>query len=300
LTSRFDQVWRERDGLTDRRGTAAVPADTDAAGERAVLGVRDVTVRFGGITALDDVSVEVCRGEVLGVIGPNGAGKTTLFNVICGFVKPDEGTLRWRNEVVPRVRPEQLSQMGIARTLQGVGLFPRLTVLENVMVGATRFRRARLGSGLLGLPGSDKDERALRERAMASLERLECSHVASRLPLSLPYAVQKQVALARALAAEPDLLMLDEPAGGLDSKELSALAALIESLGDEIAVMLVDHHMDLVTSVCDRLTVLDFGRVIATGAPQEVKQDPKVQEAYLGREAEIDSSRAVGALDAGD
>jgi branched-chain amino acid transport system ATP-binding protein len=279
-----------------------MPADTDAADarERAVLGVRNVTVRFGGITALDDVSVDVCKSEVLGVIGPNGAGKTTLFNVICGFVKPDAGNLSWHDEVVPRVRPEQLSQMGIARTLQGVGLFPRLTVLENVMMGATRFRRARLGSALLGLPGSDKDERALRERAMASLERLKCSHIASRLPLSLPYAVQKQVALARALAAEPELLLLDEPAGGLDSKELSALAALIKSLGDEIAVMLVDHHMDLVTSVCDRLTVLDFGRVIATGAPQEVKQDPTVQEAYLGRDAEIDSSHPLGALDAGD
>jgi branched-chain amino acid transport system ATP-binding protein len=278
---------------------ARVPEER-AAGDRAVLAVRDITVRFGGVTALEGVSVDVYKGEVLGVIGPNGAGKTTLFNVICGFVAPDEGMLTWQGKTVTGVRPDKLVGMGIARTLQGVGLFPRLTVLENVMVGAGRFRRARLDGALLGLPGSDRDERALRDRAMAALERLGCAHVAARAPASLPYAVQKQVALARALVSEPNLLMLDEPAGGLDAKELSALARLIDSLGDEIAVMLVDPHVDLVTSVCDRVTVLDFGRVIASGAPSEVKQDPKVLEAYLGREAEIESSIAVGADDAGD
>ncbi len=261
--------------------------------------MRDVTVSFGGITALDQVSLDVRAGEVLGVIGPNGAGKTTLFNVICGFVAPSSGTLSWRGQTLTRIRPGRLASLGIARTLQGVGLFPRLTAMENVMVGAQRFRRARFASALLGLPWSDTDERALRDRAHSALERLGCDDVAERLPGTLPYAVQKRVALARALAAEPELLLLDEPAGGLDAGELAELAKLIVSLGASIAVMLVDHHMDLVTSVCDRMIVLDFGEVIAAGSSQEVQQNPRVLEAYLGRTAEDAPSDLAGAPDAG-
>jgi branched-chain amino acid transport system ATP-binding protein len=249
------------------------------------LSVRDVTVSFGGIVALAGVSVQTSPGEVLGVVGPNGAGKTTLFNVICGFVAPDSGELSWRGATLGRVRPNQLSQLGIARTLQGVGLFSRLSVLENVMVGAQRFRRAGIPTGLCALPRSDRDESTLRERARTALSRLRCDGLEQQLPGTLPYAVQKRVALARALAAEPELLMLDEPAGGLDSGELSELAALIDSLRDQITVMLVDHHMDLVTSVCDRMVVLDFGRVIADGVPSAIRQDQRVAEAYLGRPA---------------
>ena len=264
-----------------------------------VLSVSEVTVSFGGITALDGVSLEVSSGEVLGVIGPNGAGKTTLFNVICGFVRPGSGKLSWRGKTLTGIRPDRLASLGIARTLQGVGLFPRLTVLENVMVGSQRFRKAGLASALLGLPRSDKDERALRERALSALSTLDCADVADRLPATLPYAVQKRVALARALACEPELLLLDEPAGGLDAGELSELTKTIRSFASSIAVMLVDHHMDLVTSVCDRMVVLDFGRVIASGVPPVVRADPRVLEAYLGREVEhAQTTPATGQGDA--
>ncbi len=271
--------------------------------ERSALGaaltVRDVTVRFGGVVALDGVSLEVQRGEVLGIIGPNGAGKTTLFNVICGFVAPEQGTFSWRGEVVERMRPHRLTRSGISRTLQGVGLFERLTVIENVMAGAERFRRAGVLGGLLGLPTSDRDERALRARALTALARVGCEEMAERLPATLPYAQRKRVALARALVSEPELLLLDEPAGGLDAKELSELAKVVSSFGSEVAVMLVEHHMDFVTSVCDRLVVLDFGRVIAEGPPPKLRQDPRVLDAYLGREAEAEESVPAGAADAG-
>jgi branched-chain amino acid transport system ATP-binding protein len=258
------------------------------------LSVRDVTVRFGGLTALDGVSLEVAPGEVLGVIGPNGAGKTTLFNVISGFVAPDAGSLTWNGSRLPTLRPDRLAHLGIARTLQGVGLFAKLTVLENVMVGAERFRRSRIAGALLGLPASDRDEGALRERAGAVLARLGCEGIADRLPGTLPFAVQKRVALARALASDPQLLLLDEPAGGLGSDELTELGGVIRRIGAGAAVMLVEHHMDLVMSVCDRVVVLDFGRVIAAGTTDEVKSDPAVLEAYLGRDA--DAAGDPGAL----
>jgi len=257
----------------------------------AAFAARELTVRFGGITALDAVSVEVAAGEVLGIIGPNGAGKTTLFNVICGFVQPQAGTLEWKGQVLGKVRTNRLAGLGIARTLQGVGLFPGLSVLENVMLGAQRFRRAGVASALLGLPRSDRDERALRERALRMLEELGCDDVAARLPQTLPYPVQKRVALARALVGEPELLLLDEPAGGLGADEMRELGDRIRALRGSMAVMLVEHRMDLVMSVSDRVVVLDFGRVIAHGDPGTVQRDQRVLEAYLGRaEGETDTT----------
>jgi branched-chain amino acid transport system ATP-binding protein len=252
----------------------------------AALRIRNLTVRFGGLVALDGVDASVAPGEVVGVIGPNGAGKTTLFNVVCGFVRPTTGSIEVRGREQRRLHPHQLAGLGIARTLQGLGLFPHITCLENVMVGAHRHARAGFASALLGLPRSDRDEAALRDRSMGLLEELGVAEVAGRLPGSLPYPLQKRVALARALVADPEILLLDEPASGLSSSDMNDVGELIRGLRGRMAVMLVEHHMDLVMAVCDRIVVLDFGKVIATGTPQEVRADERVLAAYLGDEVD--------------
>ncbi|KAJ1683842.1 hypothetical protein LUZ63_020987 [Rhynchospora breviuscula] len=244
--------------------------------------LEDVTVRFGGITALEGVSLEVPAGSVVGVIGPNGAGKTTLFNVACGFVRPESGAVVRDGAAITGLRPHHLPRHRMARTLQGLGLFERVPVLENVMVGADHGARAGFWSSLLALPRSAASERDLRERALATLVELGIEEYADRLPGSLPYAVRKRVALARALVGEPDLLLLDEPASGLSDEEMDSLGSEILALKQRASVMLVEHHMDLVMRVCDTIVVLDFGRVIARGTPEEVREDPAVLAAYLG------------------
>jgi branched-chain amino acid transport system ATP-binding protein len=252
------------------------------------LALRDIGVRFGGLIALEGVSLDVSPGTVVGVIGPNGAGKTTLFNVVCGFVKPHTGTLTLDGTPF-RPRPHDLVRLGIGRTLQGLGIFAGLTVLENVMVGATTKARAGFGAALLGLPRSDRDERALRERARACLDELGMADHAHVPAGALSFGLRKRVALARALAAEPRLLLLDEPASGLGTDDVDELAGLIRGLPSRptpTAVMLVEHHMDLVMRVCDQIVVLDFGRVIAAGTPDQVRDDPAVNDAYLGTEVE--------------
>jgi branched-chain amino acid transport system ATP-binding protein len=257
-------------------------SESPVAGGGACLALSDVTVTFGGVTALSEVGLVVRPHQVLGVIGPNGAGKTTLFNVACGFVRPDRGRLEWRDQELTGLRPRDLAGLGIARTLQGLGLFDRVTVLENVMIGADRHARSGFLSSLLALPRSSRDERALRDRAREVLDGLGIAAHADRYPSSLPYAVRKRVALARALAAEPDLLLLDEPASGLSTSEMDDLGRLVRDLTERMSVLLVEHHMDLVMRVCDEITVLDFGRVIAHGTPDQVRDDPAVLAAYLG------------------
>ena len=264
----------------------------------ALLEVQDVTVRFGGLTALYEVSADVQPGEVVGIIGPNGAGKTTLFNVICGFTRPTGGRLRWKDEPLRHHHPRDLARLGIARTLQGLGLFPHMTVLENVTVGATVHSRAWIGSALFALPRGDRDERQLRERALRVLGELDITEASDRLPGQLPYGIQKRVALARALVAEPQLLMLDEPASGLSSGEMNELADLLRAMKEKVSVALVEHHMDLVMDVCDRIVVLDFGRVIASGSPDEVRDDPRVKEAYLGEKVDETTAHVAEVDDA--
>jgi branched-chain amino acid transport system ATP-binding protein len=248
----------------------------------SILEVRDVSVRFGGLTALDAVSLAVAPSQVVGVIGPNGAGKTTLLNVLCGFIQPDEGQVLIDGRRYRRLRPHQLAGLGVARTLQGVGLFERLSAIENVMTGANCRATAGFWSALLGLPRSSRDERRLRHEAGQALDRVGAGAVADALPGQLPYGMRKKVTLARALAARPKLLLLDEPASGLAEDELAELGELIRELATETSLVIVEHHMDLMMSVCDLLVVLDFGKVISRGSPQEIQADPAVTVAYLG------------------
>jgi len=248
----------------------------------SVLEVNGVSVRFGGLTALNGVSLSVAPGEVVGVIGPNGAGKTTLLNVLCGFTRPNEGEVLLNGRRYHHLRPDQLAGLGIARTLQGVGLFDRLSAVENVMVGANCRARAGFLAALLGLPRSSRDERRLRQEAAAALDRVGASEAAGARPGELPYGMRKRVALARAIVAQPKLLLLDEPASGLSEGELAELGRLIRDLAAQTSLVIVEHHMDLMMSVCDSLVVLDFGKVISRGSPQQVQADPAVTAAYLG------------------
>jgi len=245
--------------------------------------VDELSVAFGGVVALDQVTMSAARGEIVGVIGPNGAGKTTLFNVICGFVRASSGVITYDgSSLLEHHHPHDLTKIGIARTLQGVGLCAGLTVLENVMVGAQCGLHSDLGSAFLGLWRSSREERRLATRARALLEELGVAAYARQLPGTLPYSIQKRTALARALMAEPSLLLLDEPASGLSNDEMDDLATLIRGLSTRMGVLLVEHHMDLVMSVCDRIVVLNFGQVIADGPPEAVRADPEVATAYLG------------------
>jgi branched-chain amino acid transport system ATP-binding protein len=250
------------------------------------LVVHELTVEFGGLLALDGVSMSAGYGETVGVIGPNGAGKTTLFNVICGFTRARSGTIAFDGVGLENARPHDLNRLGLARTLQGVGLCNGLTVLENVMLGAQARLRSDIGSAFLGLGRSSGEERRVAAGARQLLERLDIDAYASRFPAALPYGIQKRTALARALIAAPSMLLLDEPASGLSDQEIDDLATLIEDLKKDMGIVLVEHRIDLVTAVCDRIVVLNFGHVIADGTPDQIRVNTDVATAYLGADVE--------------
>lgn len=245
-----------------------------------LLSIKSLSVSFGGLKALSDVNLELYRNQVVGLIGPNGAGKTTLFNALSGLADVESGSLEINGKSHKWPKPYQLIDLGISRTLQGVGLFPELTVLENVMVGDYKRARSGLISSALGLSG--RDEAKLKQRAMTALERVYASGIAGRRADSLPYPVTKRVAIARALVSEPKILLLDEPAGGLGAQDIEWMNSLIHNLAAQCSVILVEHHMDVVMNVCDRLYVLNFGQVIASGEVETVRRDPSVVAAYLG------------------
>jgi branched-chain amino acid transport system ATP-binding protein len=253
-------------------------------GARPLLELADIKVMLSGLQILDGVSLDVPAGTVTGLIGPNGAGKTTVFNVISGFVKPDSGEVRFEGHSLKRIRAHRLTRMGISRTLQGVGLFASLTALENVMLGGSSKVRSGLVSQSLAMPWTDIETERSRVRALEVMTELGIVDEAARLPGELPYPVQKRVALARALVSDPKVLLLDEPAGGVSAADMAELGRLIRSWVPDRTVLLVEHHMELVMSVCDLIWVLDAGKVIASGTPDQVRNDPAVLAAYLGED----------------
>jgi branched-chain amino acid transport system ATP-binding protein len=246
----------------------------------SLLSIANLTVKFGGLTALDDVFLNLDSNQVVGLIGPNGAGKTTLFNAICGIVEPTSGKLTLSGKSHDWPATHELTSLGISRTLQGVGLFPDLTVTENVMIGAQKFASTGLISA--GFGRNKRDERELRERAHWALERVYAGSLADKRADALSYPDTKRVAIARALVSEPKILMLDEPAGGLGAQDIEWMNGLIRNLRSAMSILIVEHHMDVVMSVCDELYVLNFGEVIASGSADTVRRDPAVIAAYLG------------------
>ena len=251
----------------------------------------DISVSFGGLQILDEVSIGIPEGSVTGLIGPNGAGKTTVFNVMTGFVKPDSGKVKYEGNRLRHVKTHHLTKMGISRTLQGVGLFPSLTARENVMLGASGHVRSGIVADALAMPWTDAEQRHIRDKAEAAMAELGVLSEADRLPGEMPYPVQKRVALARALVSDPKVLLLDEPAGGIGAADMRELGRLIRSWVPERTVLLVEHHMELVMEVCDLIWVLDAGKVIAAGSPEEVRNDPAVLAAYLGEDDHEGRSR---------
>ncbi|OLB95585.1 MAG: high-affinity branched-chain amino acid ABC transporter ATP-binding protein LivG [Candidatus Rokubacteria bacterium 13_1_40CM_68_15] len=252
-----------------------------------VLGVEGLTCSFGGVIAVSRVSFSVPRGELFGLIGPNGAGKTTLFNLVTGLTAPTAGRLRYRGRDITGLPPHRIAALGIARTFQNVRLFGELSALQNVMIARHVRTKSGVVGGVIGLPSARAEERDTRRRALALLELVGLADRPDERARNFAYGDQRRLEIARALALEPELLLLDEPAAGMNSGEKRGLSELIRGIRArlDLTILLIEHHVPLVMDLCDRIAVLNFGELIALGVPAAVQKHPAVIEAYLGDEA---------------
>ena len=252
-----------------------------------VLETRDVMIRFGGLTAVSNFNIAVPRGGIVGLIGPNGAGKTTCFNIITGFYKPTKGEVLLEGKPITGLPPYRVCEAGIARTFQNIRLFYNETVLQNVMIGGFVRQKSHWWMPPLMIPSCTREEKELRENAMALLESLGLDNVADEASNSLPYGAQRRLEIARALATKPKFLLLDEPAAGMNPQESQELMAFIKKIRTDfdLTILLIEHDMKVVMGVCEYIWVLDYGILIAEGNPEQIRSNPRVIEAYLGEEA---------------
>lgn len=250
----------------------------------SLLKLEDVTMNFGGLTALKSFNLELAAGEIVGLIGPNGAGKTTVFNIITGVYEPTQGRVFFMDREITGLRPDLITKAGIARTFQNIRLFKGLSVLENVLIANHLHLKANYLEAVFKLPSYRREERKMWEKSLALLERVGLIDLRDERASALPYGLQRRLEIARALATDPKLLLLDEPAAGMNPKEAEDLTGFIQEIRDEfdLTVLLIEHHMDVVMNISERIYVLDYGMLIASGKPAEVQNNQRVIEAYLG------------------
>ncbi|MAA65142.1 MAG: ABC transporter ATP-binding protein [Alteromonadaceae bacterium] len=261
--------------------------------ETTLLTLDNIGISFGGLRAVDELNLEVKKGQVVGLIGPNGAGKTTVFNIITGVYKPTDGQVLWKGEPINGLPPYRVAERGIMRTFQTIRLFTGMSVLENVLAGQHLRTRQTWFAGLLSTPAQRREEKQLRQECMDILEKLKLADVAHEVATSLPYGIQRRVEMARTLAASPELLILDEPAAGLNDNESAELNKTILDIRDSgVTVLLVEHDMNVVMNVTDHIVVISFGRKIAEGGPESIRNNQDVIEAYLGKDDEDDAQEA--------